>query len=204
VREDFRIVRAMADYRFREDWETYLTRFGPEVPKTVQGFLDVYYNEIAYSEFPAAESVTGLLEKSIPVSTREASYQTLIQYVLPRLTELRLAPYREHNLDAIVYPYSPTFASPINTPVYQADDPTFVRSSVLSPETVATYGSEGFPGIVVPMGFGTLGLPAAISFMGKPGDDPKMIAYAYDYEQATMHRRPSSLVPPLPGERIAY
>jgi amidase len=202
--EDFPIIRAIADYRFREDWEAYLATFGPEVPKTVQEFLDIYRNEIAYSEFPPAESVLGLLERSLPVSSRDGAYQTLIRYVLPRLTELRLAPYREYNLDAIVFPYNPTFASPIATPVYTADDPSFVRSTVLSPATVATYGSEGFPGIVVPMGFGTQGLPAAISFMGKPGDDGKMIAYAFDYEQATMHRRPSPLVPPLPGERIAY
>src|SRR5207244_4297275 len=116
------------------------------------------------------------------------------QYVLPRLTELRLQPYEQYNLDALVFPYNPTFASPISTPVYEADDPTFVRSSVLSPATVATYGSEGFPGIVVPMGFSSQGLPAAISFMGKPAADGKMISYAFDYEQATQHRRPSPLV----------
>lgn len=130
--------------------------------------------------------------------------QTLVQYVLPRLTQLRLAPFEEYDLDALVFPYHPTFASPISSPVYQADDPTYVRSNVLSPATVAAYGSEGFPCIVVPMGFSSQGLPGAIAFMGRPMDDAKIIGYAYDYEQATMHRRPSPRVPPLPGERITY
>ncbi len=204
VVEDFTIIRAIADYRFREDWEAYLARFGPEVPKTVQEFLDIYRNEVAASELPPAESVIGLLERSLPVSTRDGAYRTLLQYVLPRLTQLRLEPYEQYQLDALVFPYNPTFASPINSPVYQADDPTFVRSNVLSPATVATYGSEGFPGIVVPMGFSSQGLPGAISFMGRPMDDGKMISYAYAYEQATQHRRPSPLVPPLPGETIRY
>ncbi len=204
VVEDFRIIRAIADYRFREDWEAYLATFGPEVPKTVEEFLEIYRTEVAASALPPAASVLGLLERSLPVSTRDTAYRTLVQYVLPRLTELRLAPYDEYGLDALVFPYNPTFPSPIDNPVYQADDPTFVRSTVLSPATVATYASEGAPGIVVPMGFSSQGLPGAISFMGRPMDDGRMIAFAYDYEQATLHRRPSPRVPPLPGERISY
>ena len=54
------------------------------------------------------------------------------------------------------------------------------------------------------MGFGSLGLPMTISFLGRPYDEGKIIGYAYDYEQATMLRRPSPRVPPLPGERIEY
>jgi amidase len=43
-----------------------------------------------------------------------------------------------------------------------------------------------------------------ISFMGRPYEEGKIIGYAYDYEQATKLRRPSPLVPPLPGETITY
>jgi amidase len=54
--------------------------------------------------------------------------------------------------------------------------------------------------IIVPMGFGTQGLPMGIAIMGRPYDEGRLIGYAYDYEQATMLRRPSPLLPPLPGE----
>ena len=54
------------------------------------------------------------------------------------------------------------------------------------------------------MGFGSQGLPADIALMGRPYDEGKLIAYAYDYEQATRFRRPSPLVPPLAGETIGY
>jgi amidase len=60
----------------------------------------------------------------------------------------------------------------------------------------------GFPSIVVPMGYGQQGLPMTITFFGKPYEESKVIGFAYAYEQATKHRKPSPLVPPLPGETI--
>ena len=88
---------------------------------------------------------------------------------------------------------------------YSVVDPTHVGSGGRpSPSTLAGYSSIGFPGIVVPMAFGPQGLPMTISFMGRPYDEGKLIGYAYDYEQATMLRRPSPLVPSLAGEVISY
>ena len=52
------------------------------------------------------------------------------------------------------------------------------------------------------MGFGSQGLPMTISFMGRPYDEGRLIRYGYAYEQATMLRRPSPLVPPLDGESV--
>ena len=40
-------VRVIADYRFKADWEAYLATFGPEVPKTVARFLEIYETEVA-------------------------------------------------------------------------------------------------------------------------------------------------------------
>lgn len=48
------------------------------------------------------------------------------------------------------------------------------------------------PTIAVPAGFTRDGLPAGISFLGRPYDDGNMIKLAYAYEQATQHRRPPS------------
>jgi Asp-tRNA(Asn)/Glu-tRNA(Gln) amidotransferase A subunit family amidase len=51
------------------------------------------------------------------------------------------------------------------------------------------------PSIVVPAGFTRDGLPAGITFLGRPFDDAKMLQLAFAYEQATLHRRPSPLTP---------
>ena len=53
------------------------------------------------------------------------------------------------------------------------------------------------PSVVVPAGFTGDGLPAGITFLGRPYDDANMIKLAYAYEQATRHRKPPPSVTPL-------
>ena len=198
-------VRRIADYRFKADWEAYLATFGPDVPKTVDAFLELYDTEVATSAFPAEESVLNLLRRGSVTSTDHPDYVNLIENVLPMNTQLKLELFETQDLDALVFPYNASFAAPIDNPTFTADDPTHVPSrDIRSPSTLAGYSSVGFPGIVVPMGFGSQGLPMTISLMGRPYDEGKLIGYAYDYEQATMMRQPSPLVPPLPGETIEY
>jgi amidase len=197
-------VRDVADYRFKEDWEAYLKTFGPDVPKTVQAFVDFYDTTVL--PFPVESSVlNGLLRESLAFSSADPLFQHLIKTVLPQNAALKHAIFDRDDLDALVFPYNASFAGPISNPLYSISDPTHVGSGGRpSPSTFAGYSSPGFPGIVVPMGFGPQGLPMTISFMGRPYDEGKLIGFAYDYEQATMLRRPSPLVPPLSGEVITY
>jgi amidase len=51
------------------------------------------------------------------------------------------------------------------------------------------------PSIVVPAGLTRDGLPAGITFLGRPFDDAKMLQLAFSYEQATLHRRAPALTP---------
>jgi Asp-tRNA(Asn)/Glu-tRNA(Gln) amidotransferase A subunit family amidase len=53
--------------------------------------------------------------------------------------------------------------------------------------------------IAVPAGFTSGGLPAGITFLGRPYDETTMIKLAYAYEQATRHRKPPTTTPPLPS-----
>ncbi|HEY9663185.1 MAG TPA: hypothetical protein V6C65_32470, partial [Allocoleopsis sp.] len=115
-----------------------------------------------------------------------------------------LALFDTYDLDALVFPYQTSFAPPINNPVYSVPDPDFVESDVPSPAILAGYSSVGFPGIVVPMGFGSQGLPTTISFFGRPYEEGKLISYAYDYEQATQLREAPPLLPALEGEEFEY
>jgi amidase len=59
------------------------------------------------------------------------------------------------------------------------------------------YATAGYPAITVPLGLrvkggvveppgvSSLGMPAGVTFIGKPGDDARLLAYAYAFEQAT-------------------
>ena len=198
-----RKTRALSDYRFREDWERYLATFkNPKLPKTVAEFVSVYETEIAPSPLPVEDSVMSLLKTSLKTSTDAPEYKDFIENMMPRATAEKLAVFENHGVDALVFPYAPTFAKPIKNPVYTIDDPAFVKSDAPVPATMSGYSSVGFPSIVVPMGFGSQGLPMTITFLGKPYDEMKIIGFAYAYEQASKMRKPPTLVPPLEGETI--
>ncbi|XP_058768675.1 probable amidase At4g34880 [Vicia villosa] len=48
----------------------------------------------------------------------------------------------------------------------------------------------GYPAITVPAGYDSQGMPFGICFGGLKGTEPKLIEIAYDFEQATMARKP--------------
>jgi amidase len=205
VQNFFEHLTKILMYRFRESWEVYLATLGPDVPKTVAAWVTIYETELAKAPLPP--ETTGLapaitvLKESLAHAANEPAYQDMINNVLPNLTRLKLAIYEQHGVDALVFPYQPTFAPPINNPVRKVADPTFVAAPGRPiPASLGGYGSVGFPMIIVPMGFGTQGLPMGIAIMGRPYDEGRIIGYAYDYEQATTMRHPPPLLPPLPGE----
>jgi amidase len=189
-------LRRVADYRFRNDWEEYLATL-PGAPKSVAEFVNIYENIVNKSELPARENVLRLLKTSLLHSTDEQDYQYLVQEVLPKATADKLAIFEKYNLDVLVFPYETRFASVIRSPIYNLEDPTFVSSDIPSPATLAGYNSIGFPCIVVPMGIGSQGLPMDIAFFGKPYDEGPLLGYAFAYEQASMKRKPSPLLPPI-------
>ena len=117
------------------------------------------------------------------------------QYLLARdeLMIKLLQVMADHRLDAIVH----------KSVEHQ---PTLIRDGT-NPPYVNTKGVPDLntflvfvPTITVPAGFTRDNLPVGISFLGRPYSDGAMIRLAYSYEQATLHRKPPSSTPPLPGQ----
>ena len=205
LKAGIRKMRDLSDYRFRPDWEEYLARFAsPKVPKSVADFVKIYETEIAPSPLPVEASVMNLLKTSLKTSPEMPEYKDFIQNLMPKATAEKLSVFEKHGVDALVFPYVPTFAQPIKNPLYEIDDPTFTKSDAPVPATMSGYSSVGFPSIVVPMGFGSQGLPMTFAFFGKPYEEMKIIGFAYAYEQASKMRKPSKLAPPLANETIIY
>ena len=83
----------------------------------------------------------------------------------------------KYKVDAIV---APTAApAPLND--YVLGDPNLPACT--TPAAVA-----GYPHITVPAGF-VRGLPVGISFFGTAFSEPKLLKFAYSFEQATKSRR---------------
>lgn len=132
---------------------------------------------------------------SIGRSPDEPGFGTLLR----RREELRVALLKlmaDHQLDALIYA---TFDAA----------PTLIAEDVLTnPRPADRYGlgdnrglspSLGWPALTVPMGFTPDGLPAGLEFLGRPFTEAQLLGFGYAYEQATKHRRPSPVVPPLAG-----
>jgi amidase len=201
VRNGAANIRRPSDFPFREHWEAYLATLGPNIPKTVAEFVRIYETEVAKSPLPVEASVLSLLKRSMETSSDDPVYKDLVQRVLPTATKLKLAVFDRYAIDALVFPYQSRFASAISQATERTNESAAGQPRrPPDPAILAGYSSVGFPGIVIPMGFGSLGLPMAISFMGRPYSEGTLIGLAYDYEQASHARRPSALLPPLAGE----
>ncbi|RYY75403.1 MAG: amidase [Gammaproteobacteria bacterium] len=197
-------IRKLSDYRFKADWEKYLATFdsknpsNSKVPKTVAEFVKIYETDVKKSALPVEDSVMNLLKTSLTTSTDDPAYKDLIENILPNATQAKLQIFKKYNVEALVFPYFSSFAPPIKNPAFAIEDPAFVESKKFQPAILSGYSSVGFPSLVVPMGFGSQGLPMDITFFGKPYDEGKLIGFGFAYEQATKLRKPSPLLPPLP------
>ena len=84
----------------------------------------------------------------------------------------------QHGLDAIVAPTGgPAW------PIDWVNGDHFLGASS-SPAAIA-----GYPLVTVPCGH-AFGLPLGVTFMGRAWSEPKLLALAYAFEQATRFRRP--------------
>jgi amidase len=128
--------------------------------------------------FHAAEATTGNLADPDYLELRGVA------------TRLALAsletPTAEHKLDAIVS----LTANPAWLTDYILGDHSVFGAS--RPAAVS-----GWPAISVPFGY-VHGLPVGVSLVGPRWSEPRLLAIAYAFEQATAARRQPSLLPTLP------
>jgi amidase len=93
-----------------------------------------------------------------------------------------------NDLDAIIAPTNgPAWPT---DPINGDDFSLFIGSS--SPSAVAGYAS-----VTVPAGYVDGVLPIGVSFIGGQWDEPTLIGFAYDFEQATAVRVPPSFIPSI-------
>jgi amidase len=100
----------------------------------------------------------------------------------------------KHKLDAFVYP--------TNTVPAQRLDIDYNLPRAPSATSIANI--TGFPDVMVPAGLTTEKLPVTLSFMGTSFSEPKVLALAYAFEQATKARVNPPTTPALAGETINY
>jgi len=98
----------------------------------------------------------------------------------------------QQQLDAFIYPTSPLPARPIMRD-YSAEGGGGGSGTSLANIT-------GFPDAIVPAGVTSEGLPVTLSFLGAAFSEPRILAFAYAFEQATHARVNPKTTPALSGE----
>ncbi len=99
------------------------------------------------------------------------------------VTEAILKVMDEQKLDVLVYPTMKRRPARVG----EAQPGSNCQ---LSPAT-------GFPAISMQAGFTPDGLPVGVELFGRPLEDARLVAMAFDYERATHHRRAPALTPAL-------
>lgn len=203
------LLDSIVQAEFFPQIEAYLATLDAKYPKTLEALIAASEApELVNSPTPVNPNRIEVYKDSLARGGLDnAEYLEAINQGVPTLRQDIKGILDENKLDAIIYP---TIACP-PTPITKADgssinDPTFdcnfegieddpYRAGYLANLT-------GFPDITVPAGFTEAGLPVGLSFFGQAYSEPTLLGLAYAYEQATMHRRPSALVPPLLGEPV--
>lgn len=134
---------------------------------------------------------------SLALDLNDPVYVALKQQQLAAVKASMLALFSKHRLDAIVYPTSPRPATLIV--------PTEAPKPGAGSDSATSFANEtGFPDLIVPAGVTQDGLPVTISFFGRAFEEPKLLGYGYDFEQATHALVHPKTTPALPGEAIKY
>lgn len=164
-------------YEFKADLNSYLGRLGPSSP--VHSLKDV----IEFNEKNRDRELTyfgqDLLIKSQakgPLTEKKYLQALAKNHLLTRAQGIDLI-MRKNRLDAMI--------APTGGPAWPTD---WINGDHFTGGYSSASAVAGYPHITVPAGY-VFGLPVGISFFGGAWSEPKLIKYAYAFEQATKARQ---------------
>ena len=164
-------------YEFKADMAAYLAEFAPNLP--IKSLADI----IAFNEKNRDRVMPHFAQEHMTRAAAKGGLDSK-DYLDALANNLKFS--REEGIDkALLDNKLDALVAPSGSPAWLTD---FIRGDnsgggFSSPAAVA-----GYPHITVPAGF-VSGLPVGISFVGTAWSEPKLIAMAYAFEQATKHRR---------------
>ncbi|HKI47536.1 MAG TPA: amidase [Balneolales bacterium] len=172
-------------YEFKADLNKYLKTANPDIKvRTLKDIIEFNKEHKAESMPYFGQDILIMAEKKGPL-TEKAYHEALAKSHRVSRDEGIDATMKKYNLDAIV---APTAGPAWTTDVINGDHDTGGSSS---PAAMA-----GYPDITVPAGY-IYDLPVGISFFGSAWSEPKLLKYAYAFEQATKARRKPAFRPDI-------
>jgi Asp-tRNA(Asn)/Glu-tRNA(Gln) amidotransferase A subunit family amidase len=160
------------------DFDNYLRRLGPSAAANSLTDLQKMLTIDPFAE----DNLLGKHAKLMPVLKKSLENPTIppdfSEFLAARQRYLKTfnAVMKEHDLDVLIFPQS------------SAELPGIFEKKEYPSTTVSEINIAGLPGVTVPAGQYENGAPFSLILIGRMWAEAELLAYAYDYEQATKHR----------------
>jgi amidase len=165
-------------YEFKADLNAYLAGLGTRTPvHSLKEVID-FNEKNREKEMPYfGQDLFVKAEAKGPLTDKKYLQALQKNHLLSRTQGIDFI-IRKHRLDALI--------APTGGPAWPTD---WINGDHFSGGYSSASAVAGYPHITVPAGF-VFGLPVGISFFGAAWTEPKLIKFAYAFEQATKARRP--------------
>ena len=187
------VWRAVGPPEFGPQLAAYLSKLRPGQPRSLAEIVaraeemgSGYANAPKLKSMKASLNAPSLSDPYYVAAKNEGRAMTI--------ATLR-AVFAANGLDAIAFPTSPK-------PAHLIEDLRRGPGAAESAFNMAP--ATGFPELVVPSGMTNSGLPVSLSLLGLPYTEAQLLAYGYDFEQATHARVLPKTTPALRGEVVRY
>jgi amidase len=126
-----------------------------------------------------------------PPAGSHYQFDIIRQSGLPMVRTVLAALFAANRIEAIVYPTR-------SRPMDLVESPSNPLDGYKGPLLLAN--TSGRPELVVPIVFGSLGMPVGLSLLGQPMGDARLLALGHALEQRLGAFHPPPSTPPLPGD----
>ncbi len=172
----------------------YLKTTAPKYPKTFDDLVRLA-NDPATGYNQPTKAYALKYTASVALDLDDPIYLAARDQGLALTTATVMGLFKRLKLDAMVYPTGTSPAAPIAAPREpKPASPTDSATSIAN--------QTGFPDLILPAGMTKDGLPVTLSFFGPAWSEPKLLGYAYDFEQATKARVLPKNTPALPSDVV--
>jgi len=183
----------------REELGKYLATLGRKYPKSLDEMIAMHDKLEPHGRVkPNPRLYNALKASNTGLKSTDPLYISAKQHGMAMVRDGVLSTFAKHQLDVIVY------ATRGERPALISKSSPNDTSARIGGSLTSIANMTQFPDVIVPAGVTSDKLPVSISFFGPAFSEPRLLAYAYAYEQATKHLVLPSTTPALPGEKFEY